>query len=170
MGGSGDYLDVADMIIAMDHYRPLEVTERAREVVASFPNLRLSEASRFPSLPTTRIPLPESVRPRGKPRIKAERDWLVYGDEEIDLTRVHQIVEAGQVRAIGALIRHMSERFLDGRRSLISALEDLERLMDREGLEAGVRSLSGDFSRPRKFELAAALNRLRTLRCRSNGN
>ncbi len=170
MGGSGDYLDIADTVIAMDHYRPYEVTAKAREVVASFPNLRLSEASGSLSLSTSRIPLPESVRPRGKPRIKAERDWLVYGDEEIDLTRIHQIAEVGQVRAIGTLLRHMSERFLDGRRCLAGALDDLERLMDKEGLEAGVRSLGGDFSRPRRFELAAALNRLRTLRCRRDGD
>jgi len=34
MGGSGDYLDVADRVLAMVDYRPQEVTERAGQVVS----------------------------------------------------------------------------------------------------------------------------------------
>ncbi|MDO4918016.1 ABC-ATPase domain-containing protein, partial [Kocuria sp.] len=36
-GGSGAFLDVADLVIAMDAYRALDVTARAREVVREFP-------------------------------------------------------------------------------------------------------------------------------------
>ncbi len=170
MGGSGDYLDVADTVILMDRYRPFEVGSKAKEVVAKFPTFRLHEALRSFSSLSPRCPLPESVKPRGRPKIKAEKDWLVYGGEEIDLTRIHQVAEVGQVRAIGALLQHLAEHFFNGRQCLAKALDELEELIDERGLEAGVRSLSGDFSRPRRFELAAALNRLRTLRCRPDGN
>ena len=46
-------------------------------------------------------------------------------------------------------------------------MEELESLMDRQGLEAAVRSSAGSFSRPRRFEIAAALNRLPSLRVRT---
>lgn len=36
-GGSGAFLDVADLVIAMDAYRALDVTDRARQVVREFP-------------------------------------------------------------------------------------------------------------------------------------
>ena len=36
-GGSGAFLDVADLVIAMDAYRAVDVTDRARQVVRDFP-------------------------------------------------------------------------------------------------------------------------------------
>ena len=36
-GGSGAFLDVADLVIAMDAYRAVDVTDRARQVVRAFP-------------------------------------------------------------------------------------------------------------------------------------
>ncbi|HSM61283.1 MAG TPA: ABC-ATPase domain-containing protein, partial [Longimicrobiales bacterium] len=43
VGGSGDYLDVADTVIRMRDYLPSEVTERAREVAAAHPTGRARE-------------------------------------------------------------------------------------------------------------------------------
>ncbi|MFD1102883.1 P-loop domain-containing protein, partial [Schaalia naturae] len=40
MGGSGDYLDVADRVLMLDTYRCLDVTPRAHEVVAAMPRSR----------------------------------------------------------------------------------------------------------------------------------
>ena len=36
LGGSGDYLDVADLVIRMGDYVPTDVTRRAREVAGEF--------------------------------------------------------------------------------------------------------------------------------------
>ncbi|MBN6811728.1 ABC-ATPase domain-containing protein [Kocuria marina] len=36
-GGSGAFLDVADLVVAMDAYRAVDVTDRARQVVRDFP-------------------------------------------------------------------------------------------------------------------------------------
>lgn len=167
MGGSGDYLDVAHRVILMDAYRALDVTERAREVARRFPTGRRPEASpeEFPPVPPRR---PWGVDLGGK--VRAEEDWLSFGHEEVDLTRVHQIVEIGQVRAIGAILQGLFERSLRGERTLGEVLDELESLMDREGLEAAVRSSAGSFSRPRRFEIAAALNRLPSLRVRTGAD
>lgn len=40
MGGSGDYLDVADRVLMLDTYRCLDVTARARDVAAEMPRAR----------------------------------------------------------------------------------------------------------------------------------
>ncbi len=162
MGGSGDYLDVADMVLMMDSYIAKDVTEEAKRVASLHPTGRVKEASGFKKPSSPRCPIPETIKLRGK--IKAEKDWLLYGDEEIDLTKLHQIAEVGQVRAIGLIISHLADKFFDGRKDIRRAMDEIEALMDREGLEAGVRSNLGNISRPRKFEIAGALNRMRSLR------
>lgn len=43
MGGSGDYLDIADRVLMLDTYRCLDVTEAAREVVTNNPRERSDE-------------------------------------------------------------------------------------------------------------------------------
>src|SRR5690606_41312079 len=47
MGGSGDYMDVADQVIMMDSYRARDVTETARALAAN-PTGRQAEAQEFP--------------------------------------------------------------------------------------------------------------------------
>ena len=42
-GGSGDYLDVADTVIAMETFRPHDVTSRASAVAAAHPTGRIAE-------------------------------------------------------------------------------------------------------------------------------
>lgn len=58
MGGSGDYMDVADQVIMMDGYRPVDVTERAAEL-ATAPTGRAAEAEVFPRA-LARVPDPRS--------------------------------------------------------------------------------------------------------------
>ena len=43
IGGSGDYLDVADVVISMSKYCPIDVTDRAREVAGAHPTGRIRE-------------------------------------------------------------------------------------------------------------------------------
>ena len=82
MGGSGDYFDIADRVVLMDHYRPQDVTSKAREIAGELPSQRFPRV-RLPKLSNARIPLPESfnpmigkkvtVRSRGKDRIQFGR-------------------------------------------------------------------------------------------------
>ena len=45
LGGSGDYLDVADTVVAMKNFRPFDVTTDARRVAAELPTGREREGS-----------------------------------------------------------------------------------------------------------------------------
>jgi predicted ABC-class ATPase len=170
MGGSGDYFEVADCVIMMDAYRPRDVTDKAKEIVRKYPLRRRPEGGeRFGSIPR-RVPDLSSIRPRtskGKLKIRASKMALQLGSSVIDLSRIHQIAEVPQARAIGYILAYIAE---NGRRfagkPLAEILDEVERALEAEGLWAFIPARYGDLAAPRRFEVAAALNRLRTLRLR----
>ena len=175
MGGSGDYFDVADTVIMMREYLPHAVTAAAKEIARLHPTNRRTEV-RFPlSRVTPRIPLPESFNPsRGKREVKIDAkalDLILYGRDPIELRFVEQLVDRSQTRAIGYAIHLATQRFMDGKTPLADVLDRLEEFFDRSGLDVldpfrrGERH-PGAFARPRRYEIAAAINRLRTVRMR----
>ncbi len=173
VGGSGDYLDVADTVLALHGYRPLDVTTEARAVAAAHPTGRVAEAGGPFACRPARIPDPASIDPRRGRRdvsVKARgRSTLLFGEETIDLTAVEQLVAWPQTRAIGAALLVARERHMDGRRTLAEVLEAVMADVAREGLDVLDRRLVGDLAHFRRLELAAALNRLRSLRVRRVG-
>ncbi len=54
MGGSGDYFDVADTVIAMENFQPQEVTGKARAIAKQYPTERAPEGGQEFSLPGPR--------------------------------------------------------------------------------------------------------------------
>ncbi len=172
MGGSGDYLDVADTVIMMHNYMPAEVTQRAREVAQQYPTHRKVEIPTPWKTLQERIPLPGTLRAdKGKKMVKIEArglETLQYGKEIVDLRYLEQLVDNSQTRAIGYAIYQATQRWMDGKRSLTEILEALEQYILTHGLEALApfrrgEEHPGNFARPRRFEVAAALNRMRQL-------
>lgn len=166
VGGSGDYFDVADTVIAMRAYEPHEVTEEAREVTRRIPTLRRPESAPWTPL-GARVPLPDSIDPsRGRREVEVKShdpERVRFGEEEIDLGAVEQLVEAAQTRAIARALAWGRGRCIDGRRTMAEGLACLVESLEREGLDAVDERIVGDYAEFRIFELAAALNRLRTL-------
>ncbi|RMD94921.1 MAG: ATPase, partial [Calditrichaeota bacterium] len=178
MGGCGDYLDVADTVIMMRNYLPVDITEEARKVAQSLPTRRRQEVSSDFSLKVSRIPLPESFDPsRGKRPIKIDAkalDLILFGTDPIDLRYVEQLVDISQTRAVGYAINLACKKFMDGRTPLPAILDALENYLNEHGLDVldpfrRGEQHPGNFARPRRFEIAAAINRLRTLRMHQTG-
>ncbi len=171
MGGSGDYFDVADTVIAMVRYQPKDVTQKAKEIAQQFPTRRQPEGgATFGAIPR-RIPLPESLSARRGKRevyLKARGTrTLVLGRQEIDLSSVEQLVEDGQVKAIGEAMVYALERYLDGRRPLHEILLQVMKDLKTKGLDTISRiPYPPDLVAFRAYEFAAALNRIRSLRVR----
>lgn len=170
MGGAGDYLDVADLVIMMDNYLPKNVTHMAKNVVDNYPTGRLSEApGPFPRC-KGRIPIPESMDTRrGRKPVKIDTKGLhtiLFGRIPIDLSNVEQLVDIGQTRAIGDAIYYLKKHQIDGRRSLAKAIELLYAEFDTKGLDILSLSPRGDYVMPRPIELGFAINRLRSLKVR----
>ena len=169
VGGSGDYLDVADRVIQMDSYEPFDVTERARAVALELP---LGEASaRVPgpwSPAAARIPDARSFNPsRGRraERVRSVKTRTIeFGREEIDVSLLSQLVDPAQCRAIGDILLLLSRTLCDGKKSVSELLDAIDAQIDARGLERVPERGFGDRARPRRYEIAAALNRMRSLR------
>ncbi|WP_018931231.1 ABC-ATPase domain-containing protein [Gracilibacillus lacisalsi] len=169
MGGSGDYFDVADQVIMMDQYKPFNVTEKAREIVEHQPVSRQSVTDKLASDMNQRIFLPPSLNLQKGKKKKVQAKGLytvLMGTSTIQLDDVEQLVDASQIRAIAELIRYMEAKgSLEQGKSLTALLDDIEHVMDQDGLQAFApfpNQHPGDLARPRRFEIAACLNRMRT--------
>ncbi len=171
LGGSGDYLDVADHVVAMRRYRPGDVTEEARRVARELPTGRTPDPAGPLRPPAARIPEPSSLDPRRGRRDVSVRvrgpGEIEFGRTVLDLSAVEQIVSRAQMRAIGDAMVLARERGMDGRRTLPEVLERVMELVATEGLDVLDARAPGDLAEFRGLELAAALNRLRTLRVRT---
>ncbi len=170
MGGSGDYFEVADRVIALDQFRPVDVTIQAKDIAAAYPNERTPEGSPHFGPITPRIPLPASIDPkRGKRdvNIKVQGvDGITLGTADIDLGAVAQVVNPGQLRAIAAALVYGQNRL--GSQTLPAFLDELMAAIARQGLDAFAPYPTGEYVGFRRFELAAALNRLRTLQVKGS--
>jgi len=168
LGGSGDYLDVADTVVAMKDYLPCEVSGEAKEVARSLPTGRKPEVAEPLGRLRPRIPLPSSLDPRRGRREESLKvlgsKGLVIGREEVDVSAVEQIVSWCQLRAIGRACLMAWRDHMDGTRSLQEVLDQVERRVRSEGLDVLDHRETGTLAAFRRFELAAALNRMRTLR------
>jgi predicted ABC-class ATPase len=185
MGASGDYFEVADAVLEMKAYRPLDVTDRAKEIAARrSPDAMLERAGDGQDAaprdalrrPIRRMPQPGSFDARrGRREVKFSSracEEIVFGTTEIDLRAVEQLFDPSQTRAIAATIHQIARRFADGQRTIGEILDLVEQSYDSEGLDAldpfhRSGHHPGALARPRRFEVAAAINRMRTLRVRA---
>lgn len=181
MGGSGDYFEVADAVIEMKAYRAGDVTAQAKEIAEHNPVRRCGDPRAALRRPNDRIPDPASFdarRGRRDTKISArDREEIVYGTTEIDLRAVEQLFDPSQTRAIGAAIHLAVSSMMNNNETLSEVLDALDRFFDEQGLdpldhiqrsrprsEQRSEKHPGSFARPRRFEIAAAINRMRTLR------
>ena len=169
LGGVGDYFDVADHVIQVKNYQPMDVTEHAHAIAEQFPGERCNEGTPYPFKGQTRIPIAESLDPLneyGKIRIIA-RDVhrLNYGRQEIDLTDLEQLMELSQTKAIGMAMEY-AKVYMDGTTALPEIIKRVIADIDEKGLDVISRRISGHFAWFRGIELAFAFNRVRGLEIR----
>jgi predicted ABC-class ATPase len=163
LGGVGDYFEVADTVIQLKEYRPHDVTERAREIIASSPSPRVAEEVDLPIVPGVRIPDAASVDVRnqyGKRSLYAtELTKLHFGRHVLDLTDLEQLVDLSQTKALGHAMLYAT-RLMDGKRSLAEVVARVMADIDAHGLDILSDRISGHFAAFPYFALAGALNRL----------
>ncbi len=167
MGGSGDYLDVADTVILMDNYLPYDVTEHARDIARKFPTNRKIEGGESFGTLRKRIPAADGFSARkGARRYKIDArglHTLIYGVNTVDLSGLEQLVDVAQTRAIGYAILKWSEAQREKSDTIFSGLEKVMKLVDEKGLDAILPYKAGNLAYPRLLEIAAAINRFRNL-------
>ncbi|QEO46947.1 ABC-ATPase domain-containing protein [Vibrio tarriae] len=159
MGGSGDYLDVADTVIQMHDYQPVDVTEKAREVIAQHPTLRRNEcetplatfAPRALNCATLQKLLLD-----GKFRVSAKGlDALRFGKEFTDISALEQLQSSSEVNAIGWLWFQLAQ--LPGWTD--NPAKAMTKMLEGNWYQAMPNH--GDLAKPRILDAMAALNRMR---------
>jgi predicted ABC-class ATPase len=168
MGGSGDYFDVADTVIMMDNYQPRWVTVKAKEIAHKHASKRMDEGGASFGRITERQPLAQSFdASRGRRDVKIDTKGtrtILYGYTTIDLSYLEQLVDPGQTRTIGLMIHYYCEHYLEKsknlREGLIKVMEDVR----ENGFDILLPYKVGNLAMPRIFEVAGAINRMRTLK------
>jgi predicted ABC-class ATPase len=168
MGGSGDYFDAADTVIMMDGYWPRCVTQTAKEIAERHTTKRIDEGGTTFGDVTSRRTRTESFDPsRGRKEVKIDAKGLktiLYGRTTIDLSYLEQLVDRSQTRSIGLLIHYYAHHYIHRGLSLREGLERCFQDLEEKGLDMLLPYRVGNLARPRIYEVAGAINRMRTLR------
>jgi predicted ABC-class ATPase len=175
VGGLGHFLQKADTCLLMDHYRCRDITAKVRDrlgpivqddlPVADFaPSRRLAIDNFDPGYTNQR--LNKTIPKRIKDLRNAPRQ-LEYGMDLINLEAAAQIAEAPQMLAIGYCLLALRGRLKqtgDSPKTIRYWIDWLEGELNKHGLDFLELDYPGTLSMPRKYELAAAINRIRSLR------
>lgn len=176
-GSSGSYFHVADTVVQMKEYVPLDITEKARKAAAAFPVFS-SEQEKFPPYTRQRCPRPDmALRRDDRLKLKAMgTSELLLGHEAVELRYLEQLRDSEQTMALAYLLKYLELSVMDGRRSMTELADLVEKQLDEKGLESlfaqGTGSGKTDFSRldvraslarPRRQEILACVNRYRKL-------
>lgn len=167
VGGSGEYFDVADLVIMMDEYVPQDVTEKAKAIAQSFMQKRESTGEMFEDI-SSRVPLAASFKEMGKDnRIKVRnKECISIGKSNIELGFVEQLIDYHQTSGIAAMIEYLMKKAINDKQSLEQMIEELYQQIEEKGLEVLTKVVrcNGNIALPRKQELYAAISRFRELK------
>ena len=195
-GSSGAFFHVADTVIQMDRYCPVEITGRAKEAAAEFSKTQKASggagkgdknsgdglpehsASGGGLFDEKGFHVPEFHRVIGRPgawiregRIKLKvlsEDSFLLQKDEVELRAVEQIVDREQTAALAYLLKYVLANVADGRLSLQETIEKMQRLLKEKGLETLFDGgcITGGMAYVRKEEIFAMLSRYRKLQVR----
>ncbi|MBT3183338.1 MAG: ABC-ATPase domain-containing protein [Nitrospina sp.] len=166
MGGSGDYFDSADTVIAMDSFQPKLVTAKAKQIVQENPGSRKNETSGpLPEVPMRTRNLSTLDFSRGKKLCVIQTQKLIsliLGRTEIDVRYIEHLVEPGQLELCGWILKQLKGmRDTDANVSNSDAIKNILRTIENGELESVAPFNNGLLALPRLQDVMATLNRLR---------
>ena len=176
-GSSGAFFHIADTVIQMDNYRPVDITDKARKLCGDYP-LNESTASEF-CLPHSHRIMSKAApskspkkdyyghfKPQDKPeRLKVKvhgRDGFSIGKQDVDLRYIEQLIDSEQTQALGGLLKYAVEKLIDGKRTLPEIVEILCDRLEKEDMSFLAEGyISCGYAVPRRQEIYACFNRYR---------
>ena len=185
-GSSGAFFHVADTIIQMKEYIPIDITERAKEAAEAYISAIDEKAAvdggsagsdrndigelnnGFPDFNRMRCPAPDMAL-RKEDRIKIRTTGtseLSVNKESVELRYLEQLKDHEQSTALAYLLKYAELKLMDGRKDLRQLGDFLERQLDEKGLESlfDHGDVAAQLARPRKQEIMACINRYRKLK------
>ncbi len=163
-----EFIPIADKILKVENFCVSDITEEAK-ALDIVPSTVADNNVNLPSmLSRSRWVMPSSIDPSvGREDLVIHADdeeFVQFGRSIVDLGAVTQIANAEQARTIGYVLYYAKLRYMDEGYPLREILDLVDRDLSNEGLNALARDLRGDLARPRRYEVAAALNRLPAFR------
>ena len=168
-GSSGAFFHIADTVIQMDSYRPVDITGKVKETLNAFPSPLKSQEE----APAFRLPeLSRPYRVNGKrvsdAKIKCfDRDSFSIDKNTVNLHYVEQIADSEQTAALAYVLRYACSVLADGEKSIAQIADVLEEMWETEGFSSFLKKSKGGgyaasgFARPRRQEVCACLARYR---------
>lgn len=168
IGGSGEYLAVADKIYLMEDYAIRDVTAESKQICAThrdsapppaaayWEQRRRLYADGFSSYPTG----------SGTERLMiSDMGFIVIGNECIDVRGLHDIVTPRQLMALGFMLRYLQITNNDHQIDIRQKTDALYAKIESEGLDVLYSTYFTTCERfldlPRKQELLMLINRMR---------
>jgi len=165
MGGSGDYFDWADHIIAMENFKPREVTNEAKRIVMENPGQRKKETNFFfPPVRERRWDLSKLKFSKGKREVQIRTtglDMLALGETLIDVRYIEQLSEEGQLVLCGWILKRLQSILNGNDMSFIEGLQKIFLEIEKKQFNELIPYNDGLQVLPRLAEVMGVLNRIR---------
>ncbi len=161
-GSCGSYFHKADLIIQMNRYEPVDITEYAKTQAKEFP-LAQSENPAYEKSSYKRCPK-ASKRTDDRVKIKTTGlDTICINKENIDVRYIEQLVDSEQLNALGYMLAYAQKHLFDGKKTLLQVTDELYEKIHRDGIESvcGLSYVPAGLALPRKQEFMAVVNRYR---------
>ena len=166
-GSSGSYFHVADTILQMDHYKPVDITSFAKKEAEAFPSIQPSAPSGAVADYRRVIQPDPAFRPDRRLKMKVlGMDSISVNHDAIDLRCLEQLADPEQIQALSALLCYVERRLFNGKDTLHQIMDQLDKELSTRGLEIlseGGR-LAPNLAMPRIQEVYACINRFRGLK------
>ena len=174
-GSSGAFFHVADTVIQMDEYKPLDITEKVKALLPEYP-VRIENRTDFvlPENPRvmTRHTEPktkknyygERVESNDQPKIRLHgKDGFSLGRQDVDLKALEQLCDTEQTAALAFLLAEAYDNLVDGKRTVTETIRCLEGRLAAEGLSFfKVHGyVSSGYVMPRIQDIYSCFNRYR---------
>ena len=177
IGGSGEYLSVANKIYMMEDYRICDVTEKSKKIChshcvtvatppsASWTQSRILYSDHFSSYPEG----------NGTERLEvSDMGFILIGDEKIDVRGLHNIVSPRQLDTLGFMLRYLEITNNERKIDIEKRVNDLYARIETDGLDFLYSSFFTTCERfldlPRRQELMAVINRMRNVHMMKGGD
>ncbi len=176
IGGSSEYLSVADRVYIMENYMISDVTNKAKSLCA---NLHNNSKMELTSWEHKRILLSEGFssypEDSGTERLEvSELGFIKIGDETINITMLHDIVTKEQINALAFIIRKLeiskAKDYINKGTPCVSLEKNIENLymeIENKGVDIVYSNFFTSCDRfldlPRKQEVLSVINRMRKI-------
>ncbi|MCI8658825.1 MAG: ABC-ATPase domain-containing protein [Lachnospiraceae bacterium] len=180
-GSSGAFFYIADKILQMDCYRPVDITDHVKALCKNHPAPR-TQAPDF-AIPPFARPLQATGRNDREGRkggyggrggrggndrhehMKVKtfgKDSFSLDKETVDMRYVEQLADSEQTNALAHLLRYGLEQTMDGKRNVKETVKLLSDMLDKQGWDPFCSSyIPCGLAKPRRQELFACINRFR---------